>query len=32
MLVRVSATGRDQAQVVKSAVRTLEIPEFFDEV
>ncbi|MEW6124622.1 MAG: helix-turn-helix domain-containing protein [Pseudomonadota bacterium] len=32
MLVRVSATGRDQAQVVKSAVRTLEILEFFDEV
>ncbi|TDU00828.1 IclR family transcriptional regulator [Azorhizobium sp. AG788] len=31
MLVRVSATGSDQTHVVKSAVRTLEILEFFDE-
>lgn len=32
MLVQASATGRDQTQVVKSAVRTLEILEFFDEI
>ena len=31
MLVRASATGSDQTHVVKSAVRTLEILEFFDE-
>jgi len=32
MLVPVSATGGDQTHVVKSAVRTLEILEFFDEI
>lgn len=32
MLVTISATGGDQTHVVKSAVRTLEILEFFDEV
>lgn len=32
MLVTNSATGDDQAHVVKSAVRTLEILEYFDEV
>lgn len=31
MLVSVSASGSDQTHVVKSAVRTLEILEFFDE-
>lgn len=32
MLVPASATGGEQAHVVKSAVRTLEILEFFDEI
>lgn len=32
MLMRGSPTGRDEDHVVKSAVRTLEILEFFDEV
>lgn len=32
MLMRGSPSGRDEAHVVKSAVRTLEILEFFDEV
>ncbi|NMN58496.1 DNA-binding IclR family transcriptional regulator [Xanthobacter sp. SG618] len=32
MLIQVSATGRDHTHVVKSAVRTLEILEYFDEI